>query len=405
MVELLAPAGNFDKLKAAIRYGADAVYIAGKIFGMRSAAENFTEDELREAVNYAHERGRKVYVTVNTMPHTDEYPILEKYLKTLEGIRPDALIVADPGVFTLAKKLVPSAELHVSTQAGTVSAEDCLFWRSLGAKRAVLARELSLQDVIKIRKAVPDDFEIETFVHGSMCVSFSGRCLLSNALTGRDGNRGACAQPCRWNYTITEEKRPDTPLPIEETNDGTFIMSSKDMCMIEHIPELVEAGISSLKIEGRMKSVYYTAVVTNAYRAAIDGYAKLGVEYKFDSRWLDELESVSHREYSTGYFYDLPSENAQTCENPGYIRDKAYLATAVADAKAGEMCPFTQKNKFVAGDTVELISPGKFGRAFTADSIYGENGEEIPSVPHPEMKFFLRVPFDVSSGDILRGSK
>ncbi|MBQ9510957.1 MAG: U32 family peptidase [Clostridia bacterium] len=405
MVELLAPAGNYDKLKAAVRYGADAIYIAGKIFGMRSAAENFTEDELRAAVEYAHGYGRKVYITVNTMPHTDEYPVLKKYLQTLETIRPDALIVADPGVFMLAKQLTPSAELHISTQAGTVSAEDCLFWRSLGAKRAVLARELSLDDIIKIRKAVPDDFEIETFVHGSMCVSFSGRCLLSNALTGRDGNRGACAQPCRWNYTITEEKRPDTPLPIEQTNDGTFIMSSKDMCMIEHIPELVEAGISSLKIEGRMKSVYYTAVVTNAYRAAIDGYLAKGKDYVFDKRWLDELESVSHREYSTGYFFDLPTENAQTCRNLGYIRDKAYLATAEHDAKAGERCLFKQKNKFVAGDEVELISPGKFGRAFKADEIYGENGEPIPSTPHPEMKFYLVAPFDIKAGDILRGAK
>lgn len=403
MTELLSPAGNYEKFLSAIRFGADAVYLAGKTFGMRTAAENFTDEELFRAVEYAHSLGKKVYVTVNTMPRTDEYPMLEKYLARLGDIAPDALIISDPGVFTLARKTVPDIDIHISTQNGVVSAADCLFWRSLGAKRAVLARELSLDEIIKIRAAVPTDFEIETFVHGSMCVSFSGRCLLSNALTGRDGNRGACAQPCRWNYTITEEKRPGMPMPIEQTPDGTFIMSSKDMCMVEHVPELIRAGITSFKIEGRMKSAYYTAVVTNAYRAAIDGYLSLGDGYVFDPKWMDELESVSHREYCTGYFYDSPSDNAQTCEKPGYIRDKAYLGVALGSCEAGGLCAFMQKNKFCEHDGVEIVSPGKFGRGFRADEIFGEDGERIESVPHPEMKFYLRVPFDVREGDILRG--
>lgn len=404
MAELLSPAGNFEKLRAALRFGADAVYIAGKEFGMRSAAENFTDGELAEAVEYAHAMGRKVYITVNTLPRTGEYKKLGEYLGLLGRIKPDALIVADAGVFSLCRELIPEIDLHVSTQAGIVSAADCNFWYSLGAKRAVLARELSLCEIIEIRKNIPDDFEIEAFVHGSMCVSFSGRCLLSNIMTGRDGNRGMCAQPCRWNYTIREEKRLDTPMPVEQTPDGTFIMSSKDMCMVEYIPQLVSAGISSLKIEGRMKSAYYTAVVTNAYRAALDGYEKLGDKYVFDRRWTDELESVSHREYGTGYYFDSPSDNAQICSQPGYIRDKAYLAIALGEEKDG-YTKFLQKNKMTVGERAEIVSPGLFGRSFEICDILDENGEKTDSTPHPEMIFYLRVPFPVREGDILRGEK
>lgn len=404
MPELLSPAGNFEKMKAALRYGADAVYLAGKRFGMRSAAENFSDEELCRATAYAHALGKKVHITVNTLPRTGEYPALRDYFEFLGEIKPDALIIADAGVFALAREVLPEIDIHISTQAGIVSAADCLFWRSLGAKRAVLARELSLEEIKEIRENVPDDFEIETFVHGSMCVSFSGRCLLSNALTGRDGNRGACAQPCRWSYTISEEKRRDSPMPIEETPDGTFIMSSKDMCMAEHIPELIRAGISSFKIEGRMKSAYYTAVVTNAYRAAIDGYEKLGDAYAFDRRWLRELESVSHREYGTGYFYGAPCDDANTTSSLGYIRDKAYLAVATGEERDGKY-QFRQKNKLSAGEYVEIVSPGKLGRGFVAEKIFDENGEEIESAPHPDMKFFLSVPFEVTEGDILRGGK
>lgn len=405
--ELLAPAGNFEKLKAAVLYGADAVYLAGNAFGMRAAADNFTNEELAEAVAYAHARSVKVYVTVNTMPRTNEYAALEEYLCFLATTGADAIIVSDLGVLALAKRVAPDMEIHVSTQASSVSVADVLAWRDLGAKRVVLARELTMKEVAEICAAKPEDTDIECFVHGAMCVSYSGRCLLSNYYTGRDSNRGACAQPCRWNYRtleIYEEKRPEQPLPLYEDKDGTFIMSSRDMCMIEHIPELIESGITSFKIEGRMKSAYYTAVVTNAYRMAIDAYLSDPEHYRFDPAWLEELCSVSHRDYATGYWFDLPSETAQTCENMGYIREKAYIATVTAyDAESG-IATFIQRNKVSRGEAVELISPGKIGVGFTVEEIFSEEGEPIESAPHPTMIFKVRVPFAVKVGDIMRGA-
>lgn len=405
--ELLSPAGNFEKLKAAVLYGADAVYLAGNAFGMRAAADNFTNEEIVAAAAYAHERGVKVYVTVNTMPRTNEYEVLEEYIKFLATSGVDALIVSDLGVLSLVKRIAPNLEIHVSTQASSVSLPDVLAWRDLGAKRVVLARELTMKEVAEICKNKPDDTDIECFIHGAMCVSYSGRCLLSNFYTGRDSNRGACAQPCRWNYRtleIYEEKRPDQPLPLYEDKDGTFIMSSRDMCMIEHIPELIESGITSFKIEGRMKSAYYTAVVTNAYRMAIDAYLSDPENYKFDPAWLDELCSVSHRDYATGYWFDNPSDTAQVCENMGYIREKAYIATALAyDAESG-LATFIQRNKVSRGEKVELISPGKIGRGFTAEEIFDENGDPVESAPHPAMVFKVRVPFEVKEGDIMRGA-
>lgn len=405
--ELLAPAGNFEKLKAAVLYGADAVYLAGNAFGMRAAADNFTNEEIVEAAAYAHERGVKVYVTVNTMPRTNEYEALEEYIGFLATSGVDALIVSDLGVLSLVKRIAPDMEIHVSTQASSVSTYDVLAWRDLGAKRVVLARELTMKEVAEICKNIPDDTDIECFIHGAMCVSYSGRCLLSNFYTGRDSNRGACAQPCRWNYRtleVFEEKRPDQPLSLYEDKDGTFIMSSRDMCMIEHVPELIEAGITSFKIEGRMKSAYYTAVVTNAYRMAIDAYFADPENYKFNPEWLDELCSVSHRDYATGYWFDLPSESAQVCENMGYIREKAYIATAVAYDAESSLATFVQRNKVSRGEKVELISPGKIGRAFVAEEIFDESGEAIESAPHPAMLFKVRVPFKVKEGDILRGA-
>ena len=391
--ELLSPAGNFEKLKAAVLYGADAVYLAGNAFGMRAAADNFTNEEIIEAVKYAHERGVRVYVTANTMPRTNEYSALEEYIEFLATSGVDALIISDLGVLALVKRVAPDMEIHISTQASSVSLPDVLAWRALGAKRVVLARELTMREVAEICKGKGEDTDIECFIHGAMCVSYSGRCLLSNFYTGRDSNRGACAQPCRWNYRtleIYEEKRPEQPLPLYEDKDGTFIMSSRDMCMIEHIPELVESGITSFKIEGRVKSAYYTAVVTNAYRMALDSYFADPENYKFNPAWLDELCSVSHRDYATGYWFDLPSESAQVCENMGYIREKAYIATAVAyDAESG---------------MVELISPGLIGRGFVAEQIYRENGELIESAPHPAMLFKVKVPFEVKAGDIMRGA-
>lgn len=406
MTELLSPAGNFEKMKAAFLYGADAVYLAYERFGMRAAADNFTLEELKEALLYAHSRGKKVYLTLNTLPHENEYPELSRFIKILSEMddKIDAAIVADAGVFALIKRVFPSLEIHISTQAGIVSSADCLFWYNLGAKRAVLARELSLEEIKKIKKNIPEDMELEVFVHGSMCISFSGRCLLSNNLVSRDANRGMCAQPCRWNYTIREEKRQDTAFPIEEEKEGTYIMSSKDMCMVEYMSDLIRAGITSFKIEGRMKSAYYAAVVTNAYRAAIDGYMKDGDGFVLDKRWTGELESVSHREYCTGYFFDDPMKNAQTCTMPGYMREKAYLAVAIEDDKEKGISLFIQRNKLCVGDKAELISPGKFGRAFEISEMYDENMNVIESAPHPFMKFYIKVPFEVREGDILRGA-
>ncbi|MBQ7325833.1 MAG: U32 family peptidase, partial [Clostridia bacterium] len=306
MHELLLPAGNFEKLRAAILYGADAVYLAGKRFGMRSAADNFTTEELIAAASYCHERGKKMYITVNISPRWYEYKGLEEYFDTLRAVKPDALIVADPGVLTLAKEMLPDIPLHLSTQAGAVSHADCTFWQKQGVSRVVLARELPLEDIKAIRERISPELELEAFIHGAMCVSFSGRCLLSNYLTGRDANRGMCAQPCRWEYKmyeIEEVKRPGMRFPVEETPQGSFIMSSKDMCMIEHIPELMESGVTSFKVEGRMKSAYYAAVTANAYRMAMDAYAKDPEGYRYDPAWLTELESVSHREYCTGYWF------------------------------------------------------------------------------------------------------
>lgn len=406
MTELLSPAGNFEKMKAAFLYGADAVYLAYERFGMRAAADNFTLEELKEALLYAHSRGKKIYLTLNTLPRENEYPELERFIKTLSEMddKIDAAIVADAGVFALIKRVFPSLEIHISTQAGIVSSADCLFWYNLGAKRAVLARELSLEEIKMIKKNIPEDMELEVFVHGSMCISFSGRCLLSNNLVSRDANRGMCAQPCRWNYTIREEKRQDTAFPIEEEKEGTYIMSSKDMCMVEYMSDLIRAGITSFKIEGRMKSAYYAAVVTNAYRAAIDGYMKDGDSFVLDKRWTSELESVSHREYCTGYFFDDPMKNAQTCTMPGYMREKAYLAVAIEDDKEKGLSLFIQRNKLCVGDKAELISPGKFGRDFKISEMYDENMNVIESAPHPFMKFYIKVPFEVREGDILRGA-
>ncbi len=405
--ELLAPAGNFEKMRSAILYGADAVYLAGQIFGMRAAADNFSIEELRDAVSYAHERGVKVYLTLNTMPREYEYDLLKKYLSDLADIGLDAMIIADIGVLMLVKELLPDMEIHISTQANAVSAADCRAWYALGVKRVVLARELTLDEIRFIRAAIPEDLELECFIHGSMCISYSGRCLLSGQIVGRDANRGMCAQPCRWNYTIrgyeiSEEKRPDASLPIEEVNGETFIMASRDTCTIEHVPELIEAGINSFKIEGRMKSAYYTSVVTNTYKMAIDSY--FSGNYEYDPLWYRELESVSHRDYATGYYYSDSHTDANLSKTSGYIKDKAFLAVVVAYNAETGMAEFTQRNKMIVGDSIELLTPGKTGREFVATQLYDENMNEISGTSHPYMKFFMKVPFEVKPGDIIRAS-
>ncbi len=398
--ELLSPAGNFEKMIAAFRYGADAVYLAGNRFGMRSAADNFTVEELYRATEYAHGLGKRVYLTVNTMPHSNEYGALREYLCAIAGAEIDAMIVADLGVLALIKEVLPEMEIHISTQAGVVSAATALAFAALGAKRVVLARELTLPEIREIRAALPEDVEIEAFVHGSMCVSYSGRCMLSQMLTGRDGNRGACTQPCRWNYHLIEEKRPDVPIPIEETDLGTFILSSKDMNTLPILPELLEAGIDSFKIEGRMKSAYYTAVVTNAYRIAMDEYCDNPFGYRTNIALMRELDSVSHREYCTGYYLDLPFDEANLCTKDGYIREKAYFA--IAEGIDDKGVRFKQKNKLRVGDKAELLSPGKVGAAFTVEELFDENGEKIDCAPHPSQIFYCKVPFEVKEGDILR---
>ena len=419
--ELLSPAGNFEKLRAALLYGADAIYCAGQSFGMRSAADNFSVEELYEAVKYTHERGKKLYLTLNTMPHGNEYDDLRAFLRDIADAGIDAFIVADLGVMATVREIMPDAEIHISTQASIVSPEAALAYVALGAKRLVLARELCFEEIKAIRDRLPDDIELEAFVHGSMCVSYSGRCMLSNMMTGRDANRGRCTQPCRWNYIIYEEKRPDLPIPIEQTELGTFIMSSKDMCTVEHIPELIACGINSFKIEGRMKSAYYTAVVTNAYRMAIDAYLADPENYQFDPAWYRELESVSHREYCTGYYLDIPMNEAQLGTQTGYIRDKAYFATATdynddeaqkleaagvaLENENGKLYRFIQRNKVKVGDRSELISPSKIGRGFDVCELYLPDGSATESAPHPSMIFWCRVPFEVNEGDIMRGAE
>ncbi|MBO7761703.1 MAG: U32 family peptidase [Clostridia bacterium] len=410
MPELLSPAGDFEKLKAAIRYGADAVYLAGHSFGMRAAAANFGYDEMCEGIAYAHAQGRRVYVTVNTAPRSEEYAALKEYLDLLATARPDALIVGDLGVLSLVKRRLPDMPIHISTQANVVSAEAACAYAALGAERIVLSRELSLDEIKRIREALPSAVEIETFIHGAMCVSYSGRCLLSNYLIGRDAGHGACTQPCRWHYKaerisahIVEEKRPDEPIPVYEEGGETFFMSSRDLCMIEHVPALCEAGIASFKIEGRIKSAYYTAVVTNAYRMAIDAYMRGDTAY--DPAWGREVMSVSHREYDTGYYFDSPHTHAKITEKDGYLREKAYIGRVVSyDAESG-MAWIAERNKVSLGDSVELLVPGKPGIPFRVEALYAEDGTPLDSAPHPQMLFRMPVPVPVAEGDLIRGGE
>ena len=403
--EILSPAGTFEKLKAAVRFGADAVYLAGQSFGMRAGAGNFTLAEMAEAIEYAHGHGVKVYVTVNTMPRADEYDALKKYIPAVNELKPDAYIVADPGVMDAFHRLIPDANLHVSTQASIVSPETAeVYMRLFGAKRVVLARELSLNEIIKIRINTSPELELEVFVHGAMCVSYSGRCLLSNHFTGRDGNRGECAQPCRWNYKLykLEEGKDASRQPgIEQTEDGTFIMSSRDMCMIEHIPELCEAGISSFKIEGRMKSVYYAAATALAYRQAVDAYCGDPENYTFSPEHLRILESVTHRKYDTGYFFDKPMEDAKIVDEPGYITERPYYGIVAGYDENTGFAKIIQKNKAVCGDTVRFLTPDGDKEPFRITELYDGEMQSIISTPHPKMEFYIKTPYKVGEGDIL----
>ena len=393
--ELLAPAGDMERLKMAVLYGADAVYLAGTSFGMRSFAGNFEQDELFQAVRFAHAHHVKVHVTVNTMPRGDELDGLPGHLERLNEAGADALIVADLGVFRLAEKYAPRCERHVSTQVSVANHLCAAAWYELGAKRVVLARELSLEEIAAIRVKTPKELELETFVHGAMCVSYSGRCLLSNYMTGRDANRGACAQPCRYQYALMEEKRPGEYFPVFEDEKGTYIMNSRDMCMIDHLDDLMDAGVDCLKIEGRAKSAYYAAVVTGAYRHVLDAVA---AGRPVDPVWRDEVEHVSHRHYATGFFYGPPG---QYTESARYLREWQVVAL-VTGCGADGLATLSLRNKFRAGDELELVGPDTKPFSFTVPVMTGEDGGELLEPRTPQMVFTMRLPKPVPPWSILR---
>ena len=393
--ELLAPAGDMERLKMAVLYGADAVYLAGTSFGMRSFAGNFSPEELPKAVQYAHDHGVKVHVTVNTMPRNNELSGLPEHLERLNDCGVDALIIADLGVFRAAEKYAPRCERHISTQVSIANYNCANAWFELGAKRVVLARELSLEEIRTIRRNTPKELEIETFAHGAMCVSYSGRCLLSNYMTGRDSNRGACAQPCRYQYALMEEKRPGEYFPVFEDEKGTYIMNSRDMCMIDHIDDLMEAGVDCLKIEGRAKSAYYAAIVTGAYRHVIDDVA---AGREVDPIWRDEVEHVSHRRYATGFFYGQPGQYYQ---NSRYIRDWQVCAI-VTDCDENGLATLSLRNKFSAGDEVELVGPNLRPFPLKVPMMQDEDGNVLEQPRNPQMVFKMQLPHQVPAMSIVR---
>ena len=393
--ELLSPAGDMERLRMAVLYGADAVYLAGESFGMRSFAGNFSPEELPRAVRFAHEQGVRVHVTVNTMPRNREVDSLPAWLELLNDVGVDALIVADLGVFTLAGQYAPRCERHISTQASVANYQAAAAWYDLGAKRVILARELSLDEIREIRARTPEELALEAFVHGAMCVSYSGRCLLSNYMTGRDSNRGACAQPCRYQYYLMEEKRPGEYFPVFEDGKGTYIMNSRDMCMIDHVSELMDAGLDSLKIEGRAKSAYYAAIVTGAYRHAIDDVV---AGRPIDPIWRREVERVSHRHYATGFYYGPPG---QYTENARYIREWQVVALITSCDEHG-YAALTLRNKFCTGDTVELVGPDMKPFAFEVPVMEDEEGAPLTEPKKPQMVFRMQLPQPVPAWSILR---
>ncbi len=394
-VELLAPAGDMERLKMAVSYGADAVYLAGTSFGMRSFAGNFTPEELREAVAYCRARGVDTHVTCNTMPRCDDVKKLPQWLELLQDVGVTAVICADLGTFRLAQRYAPDVRLHISTQASVVNHETARSWYELGASRVILARELSLEEIREIRAGTPRELELEAFVHGAMCVSYSGRCVLSNYMTGRDASRGACAQPCRYQYALMEEKRPGEYFPVVEDEKGTYILNSRDLCMIDHVPELIDAGLDSLKIEGRAKSAYYAAIVTGAYRHAVDA-AQSG--RPLDPRWREEVERVSHRHYSTGFYYGYPG---QYTEDARYIRDWQVCAI-VQDCDENGLAVLSLRNKFRAGDLVEIVGPDTLPVSFEAPVMEDENGLPLTEARKPRSIFQMRLPGPVPPLSILR---
>ena len=400
--ELLIPASSLEVLKTAVIFGADAVYIGGEAFGLRAKAKNFSMEDMKEGIQFAHEHNVRVYVTANILAHNGDLPGVEEYFKELKEIGPDALIISDPGVFMIAKRVCPEIEIHISTQANNTNYGTYRFWHELGAKRVVSARELSMKEIKEIRSNIPDDLEIETFVHGAMCISYSGRCLLSNYFTGRDANQGACTHPCRWKYAVMEESRPGEYLPVYENERGTYIFNSKDLCMIGHIPDLIDAGIDSFKIEGRMKTALYVAAVARTYRKAIDDYLKDPVIYEKNMPWyLDQISNCTYRQFTTGFFYGKPDSEAQIYDSNTYVKEYTYLGI-VGGSNAEGLYRIEQRNKFSVGETIEIMKPNGDNIKAKVLRIVNEEGGEQESAPHPKQVLYIDLGVPMEQYDILR---
>ncbi len=400
--ELLAPAGDLEKLKIAIEYGADAVYFGGELFSLRAAAGNLSIEEIEEGTAFAHERNRKVYMTINVFAHNQDIGLLKGYVEKIKHIPIDAFIVSDPGVIHIIRQIIPGAEIHLSTQANTTNYASAAFWHSMGVKRIVTARELSFREIREMKDNTPDTMEIESFVHGAMCISYSGRCLLSNFMTHRDANRGACSHPCRWQYALMEEQRPGEYIPVEEDERGTYFFNSKDLCMIRHIPEIIGSGIDSMKIEGRMKSIFYVAVTVGAYRKAIDKYYENPSGYEFRESWYDELTKVSHRDFTTGFYFDKPTDEDQNYSSGSYVKDYVFLGIVREyDADTG-MAIVEQRNKMVIGDEVEVFGPNTDFFSQKLEVMYDENGKSIEAAPHAQQIIRIKMDKPVGANFMLR---
>lgn len=401
-IELLVPASSLEVLKVAVIFGADAVFIGGEVYGLRAKAKNFSKEDMIEGIAFAHEHGVKVYVTANILAHNGDLDGVKEYFQELKEIKPDALIIADPAVFTIAKEICPEIEIHISTQANNTNYGTYRFWHNLGASRVVSARELSLAEIKEIRQNIPDDLEIETFVHGAMCISYSGRCLLSNYFTGRDANQGACTHPCRWKYAVVEEQRPGEYLPVYENERGTYIFNSKDLCMIEHIPELIDAGIDSFKIEGRMKTALYVATVARTYRKAIDDYLESEEKYRGNMPWyLEQISNCTYRQFTTGFFFGKPSDDAQIYDSNTYIKEYTYLGIVGPQDERG-LYEIEQRNKFSVGEMIEVMKPNGDNVEVMVKRIVNEEGEDMDSAPHPKQRLWIDLGVELDQYDILR---
>ena len=400
--ELLIPASSLEVLKIAVIFGADAVYIGGEAFGLRAKARNFSKEDMAAGVSFAHAHNVKIYVTANILAHNDDLDGARVYFKELKEMKPDALIISDPGMFTIAKEICPEIETHISTQANNTNYQTYLFWWKLGAKRVVSARELSLREIKEIRKRIPEDMEIESFIHGAMCISYSGRCLLSNFFTGRDANQGACTHPCRWKYSVVEETRPGEYMPVYENERGTYIFNSKDLCMIEHVPELIDAGIDSFKIEGRMKTALYVATVARTYRKAIDDYFEAPETYKDHMEWYQsEISKCTYRQFTTGFYFGKPNENTQIYDSNTYVYEYIYLGIVEELDKRG-FAKIEQRNKFCTGDEIEIMKPGGENVLVTVLHLYDEEGNKVGSAPHPKQVLYVELSKEPEVYNLLR---